>query len=104
MAKFYGKIGYLISQQTSPGIWEESYEERSYRGDVLHNVVRFDSGDKIVDAININNRISIIADSFAKENFSYMKYVELAGVKWRITNIEIQYPRLLLTLGGIYNE
>ena len=104
MAKFYGKIGFSTSRQTSPGIWEEVLEERYYRGDILQNVVRSITGDKIVDDININNRISIIADSFIKENFAYMKYVVLTGVKWKITNIEIQYPRLLITLGGVYNE
>lgn len=104
MAKFYGKIGFSTSEQTSPGIWEDVLEERFYRGDVLQNTIRSVAGDKIVDDININNRISIIADSFVKENFAYMKYVELTGVKWKITNVEIQYPRLLITLGGVYNE
>jgi hypothetical protein len=32
-----------------------------------------------------------------------MRYVEFMGTKWKITNIEVQYPRLTLSIGGEYN-
>jgi hypothetical protein len=32
-----------------------------------------------------------------------MLYVEFMGTKWKITNVEVQYPRLILSVGGVYN-
>ena len=57
----------------------------------------------INDDININNSISIVADPYAYENFHNMRYAILEGVKWKITNVEINRPRLILTIGGVYN-
>lgn len=104
MAKFYGDIGFAIAKETSPGIWEEEITERKYYGDVTKSSSRFQSADKINDDITFNNTISIVADPYANENFQYMKYVNYMGTKWKITNAEIQYPRIILTIGGMYNE
>lgn len=101
--KFYGKIGYGETIETSPGIWEEVTTEREYFGDITRNVGSFQSNNKINDDFNISNDISIIADSYALEKFSFMRYVIFGGTKWKITNIEIMYPRLKLTVGGVYN-
>lgn len=105
MAKFYGKVGYMKSIEKEPGIWINEIEERSYYGDVTRNSNRFQqSNNTTIDDIFINNVISIVADPYANENFQYMKYVEYVGTKWKITNAEVQYPRIILTLGGMYNE
>ncbi len=103
MAKFYGKIGYEQTKQTSDDIWEECIVEYEYYGDVLKNRRRLESGSKINSDINISNQISIVADPFANNNFHSMRYVEWMGSKWRITDVEVQYPRLILTIGGLYN-
>jgi hypothetical protein len=103
MAKFYGNVGYIETVEIEPGLWEEQIKERPYFGDVTRNTSRFQSSGDINDDININNSISILADPYANENFQYMKYVEFMGTKWKITNAEIQYPRILLTIGGVYN-
>ena len=103
MAKFYGKIGYAEALETAPGVWSESITEREYFGELIRNTRRLQTGDKLNDDINVANEISIIADPFANENFHAMRYVEFMGAKWKITNVEVQYPRLILTLGGIYN-
>lgn len=104
MAKFYGEIGFTKTTETEPGIWEEEIVERSYYGDVTRSTSRFQSSDKVNDDILLNNTISIVADPYANENFQYMKYVKYVGTKWKITNAEIQYPRIILTIGGMYNE
>lgn len=104
MAKFYGGIGYAETVETSPGIWEEKLTKRMYYGDVVRNTRRLESSDRINDDINIANEISIVADPFANENFHLMRYVEFMGAKWKITHIEVKYPRLILTIGGLYNE
>lgn len=103
MAKFYGPIGYAITEETSPGVWDESITERNYYGDVIRNTMQYQSGDKVNDDINLSNQISIIADPFAYENFYCMKYVGFMGTKWKISNAEIKYPRIILTIGGVYN-
>lgn len=104
MAKFYGIIGYIETKEVEPGVWEEQIVERPYYGDLTRNTSRFQSSGGVNDDINISNNISIIADPYAKENFQHMRYVKFMGTKWKITNVEVQYPRLLLTAGGVYNE
>lgn len=104
MAKWYGTIGYAETKQTSPGVWRDEITERKYSGDVIRNSNRWSaSSDSTNDDLNINNQISILADPFAYQNFHSMKYIEFMGAKWKITNIDVQYPRLILTIGGNYN-
>lgn len=104
MTKFYGKIGYVDRlQETAPGVWEEIEVSRNYYGDIKRNTRRLQSSDQVNDDIVVNNEISIIADPYAVEHFHEMRYAEFAGTKWKITSIEVQYPRLILTLGGVYN-
>lgn len=105
MAKFSGKIGYSNYQETIPGsgIWADVVTERDYFGDVIRDSKQWKTSETVNDNLTINNRISIVADDFANTNFSAMKYVIWAGVYWKISNIEIQRPRLILSLGGVYN-
>lgn len=103
MAKFYGKVGYIETVEYEPGCWEEQVTTRAYYGDVTRNTSRFQSSGGINDDINVSNNISIIADPYANEKFQYMRYVEFMGAKWKITNVEVQYPRIILTIGGVYN-
>ena len=103
MAKFYGVIGYAVTKETAPGVWTEEIAEQSYYGDLTRNMRRLqDSGD-LNDDINGANEISIVADPYANANFHSMRYVAFMGAKWKISKVEVQYPRLILTLGGVYN-
>ena len=103
MAKFYGKIGYGVTSEIRPGVWDETITERSYYGDVNKLSRRLESSDKVIDDITISNEISILADPFAYENFHTMKYVEYMGAKWKINKVEVRFPRLILVTGGVYN-
>lgn len=103
MAKFYGKIGYANTVETKPGVYEEQIVERSYYGDLIRNTRRLQSADQVNDDINISNEISIVADPYATNNFHTMRYAIFMGTKWKISNVEVSYPRLILTLGGVYN-
>ena len=98
MNKFYGKIGYAISEETVPGVWVERIVERSYYGDVIRNIRRLQSSENLNDNINISNEISIVADAFANQNFHSMRYVEYMGTKWKVSSIEVKYPRLILKI------
>lgn len=103
MAKWFGKIGYAITQETRPGIWQPTIEEREYYGDTVRNVRRLENAQKINDDISVAVDISVVADPFAYNNFHTMKYVEYMGSKWKVSSVDVQYPRLVLSLGGLYN-
>lgn len=103
MAKFCGQIGFIKTVETEPGIWEESLvEEKKYYGDITRNIFKYQNNGQVNDNINISNTISIISDPYANNNLQYMKYVVFNGAKWKILNIDIQPPRLILTLGDLY--
>lgn len=104
MGKWFGVIGYANTVQKTPGVWTDEITERKYAGEVIRNTSRWSpTSDSTNDDLNINNQISILSDPFAYQNFHSMKYVEFMGTKWKITNVEVQYPRLILTIGGEYN-
>lgn len=103
MAKFYGNIGYIKTVEAEPGDWVEQPIEKPAYGDLIRNTSRYQTSGEINDDISISNNISIVADPFANENFQHMRYVVFMGAKWKITNVEVQYPRIILTLGGLYN-
>ena len=103
MSKFYGPVGYITQQEISPGIWDDVVVERSYRGDILQNIRKWEPTEHKNDDVVISNRISIIADIFAYENLSTIRYVSWMGIRWKVNNVEIQRPRLILTLGEVYN-
>lgn len=103
MGKFYGKVGYGETVETSPDIWEEQIVERAYYGDVLKNSRQWEKGEGLNDNLRINNSISVVADAYAYENFANIRYVEWMGAKWKVTNVEVHRPRLIFTLGGVYN-
>lgn len=103
MAKFYGVIGYVETKETSPGIWQEAITERSYYGDVTRNTRRLENGENLNDDVNVNNLISIVADAYAVQNIFAIRYAKWMGASWKVTNVEVQRPRLILTIGGVYN-
>ena len=103
MAKWYGEIGFAETVETKPGVWVEQITKRNYYGDVTRDSRRRQTAEKLDDNINISNQISIISDPYANENFHSMRYAFYMGTRWKITDIEVQYPRLNLTLGGVWN-
>lgn len=104
MPKFFGAVGYAISTETRPGLWEDRIEERDYYGDVEKYTSRWNTvSDSTNDDLNVNVQISIVADPFANNHFHSMKYVRFMGTEWKITGVEPRFPRLILTVGGVYN-
>lgn len=103
MAKFNGIIGYAATVQTAPGVWTEEISRRAYVGDVIKLGRSLRASQSVNDDVVINNQLSVVADAFAYENFFSIRYVEWAGVKWKVTNVEVKRPRLILTLGSVYN-
>ncbi|NCB43527.1 MAG: hypothetical protein EOM59_13050 [Clostridia bacterium] len=106
MAKYYGRIGYNVqTEETSPGVWTPTIDERMYDFEIVRNNRNLQASSQgINDNININNQFSIVSDPYANRNFHSMLYLEFMGTKWKISNVEVQFPRLILTVGGVYNE
>ena len=102
MAKWFGKIGYVVTEETEPGVWEEIVTEREYFGDMTSDRRKRQNSGEVNDDVNLSNVISIVADPFAYQNCSNMAYVEIMGSKWKISDVEVQRPRLILTVGGVY--
>lgn len=103
MAKFFGKVGYGHSVAGQNGVWEDQITEQKYYGDVVRNTRRLVTGQEVNSDITVGNSISIVADAYASENFFAIRYVEWAGALWTVEDVEVQSPRLLLRLGGVYN-
>ena len=103
--RYYGKVGYVQTAETRPGVWaEEEIVERPYYGDVLKLSRRYQMIDQTNENLNISHQISILADPYALEHFSDIKYVYWKGAKWKVSTVELEYPRLRLTVGGVYKE
>lgn len=103
MAKFYGAIGFAEIDESVPGVHNEKIVERNYYGDLLRNTRRLESTSQLNDNLNIANEISIVADPYANDHFYAMRYVEFMGARWKVTNVEVKPPRLILTVGGLSN-
>lgn len=103
MGKFYGKVGYVESVETSAGVWEDVATERQYVGDSLRMSKSWQSSEHLNDDLQVNTQISIVADPYAFQHFHALKYVEYMGALWKITNAELLFPRITLTVGGVYN-
>lgn len=102
--KYYGMIGFWKGgEEVRPGVWRPVIEEREYVGDILQNTRSWQTTDKQNSDLNISNRLSILSDLYMNENLSSIKYVIWMGAKWTVTNIDVAYPRITLTLGGVYN-
>lgn len=104
MAKYAGLVGYSTQKETTPGVWTNDIVERKVRGDVIRLSSSFhDSSEKVNDDLALEHRISIVADPFAYENFTNLKYITYLGHKWKVVSIEVQRPRLIISLGGVWN-
>lgn len=103
MSKWYGMIGYGITRETRPGVWTTEIIERPYYGDRNRVTSSLQQGESLNDDIQLKNDLSIIADAYALQNFSLIKYATIMGVRWKIKSVDVQRPRLALSIGGIYN-
>lgn len=104
MNKYYGNIGFVEFVETSLDIWEEQIVDRAYYGDILKNSRRWSGGEGINDDLTISNRISIISDKYLRENLQNIRYIEWNHVKWKVTSIEVNYPRVIFDVGKVFNE
>lgn len=103
MAKYYGSVGYANNTEPNPGVVVEEITTREYYGDVFYNTRRLENSGEVNDDINVSNKISIVADPYALDNFWKIRYATFMGQKWKVKSVDVERPRLILTLGGLYN-
>lgn len=102
MAKYFGKIGFSVQRETSPGVWTDVIEERPYYGDILSNSRRFDVRDEINPNFTLNNVFSVVTDTYFHEHFPAMRYLTYLGTKFEITSVDLDRPRATISVGGVY--
>ena len=102
--RYYGKVGYFDTIEVKPGLFENQMIYKTYKGDVVRNYKRNQDGSKVNTDISVNNSISIVADPYAQEHFFNIKCAEWQGALWSVSSVDIQHPRIILELGGLFNE
>jgi len=103
MARFHGSIGFVRTEETSPGVHEEIKTERPYIGDLIRDSRQLRQDDQVNPDVTVNNRISILADAYATENLSHIRYVVWQGTSWSVSSFEMNYPRVILSIRGVYH-
>ena len=103
MARFYGKVGYVVDTVTGVDITEQKPYERSYKGELVKNRRKLENGVSTADDVTLANQISIVSDPYAMDHIFAIRYVKWMGSPWKVTEVEVAYPRLILTIGGLYN-
>lgn len=102
--KYYGEIGFWKDDvEIRPGVYKPGIVKKTYTGDILRNNQRWNSSQHQNDDLNMSHRISIVSDVYLNENLSSIKYVTYMGSKWKVSSLEVQYPRVIIELGGVYN-
>jgi hypothetical protein len=104
MAKYAGLVGYVTQEETVPGVWSPVDNPIQMRGDLIRQSASSQNGDKLNEDITLGHRVSLIGDAYAFGNYYNIKWVMLDGMKWEVTSVEIQRPRLILSIGGLYND
>ena len=102
--RFHGRVGYFETVETKPGLFESRITYRTYYGDILRNAKRDSFGSKVNADIQVTNQISIVADAYARDHFFNLRCVEWQGALWSVSDVEVQPPRLILSIGGLYDE
>lgn len=105
MARYYGMVGYgeSVEEPIGSGVWKDVVVEFPYTGDVIRDTRKLDTADKLNDDISVGNSISILADKYAIDHYFKIKYVHWMNVRWKVTSVEVKSPRLILSLGSVYN-
>jgi len=103
MARFHSVVGFGTSVEKAAGVFVDEIIERSYFGDVIRNSRRLQEHQEVNQNLIVDNSISILADKYASDNILAMRYVKWMGSLWIISSVEVQRPRLILRLGGVYS-
>jgi hypothetical protein len=105
--RFSGTVGFATPTESTPGVWSDVIVERAYFGDVIRDARRLGAPSlvppEVAGTISLSNSFSIVGDAMAYESFKYIRYVNWLGQNWEVTDVEVRRPRLILTIGGLWN-
>ena len=104
MVKFAGQVGYISQEESVPGVWTPVEKTRQMKVDFYMESSRHQNGDKVNKDISLNHRISLVGDAYAFDNYYAMRWIEIDGIKWDIVSLEVKRPRIIVNVGGLYNE
>lgn len=102
--KFYGPLGFAEPVEGPVGVFIDEITEYNYYGDVIRIVNHTQGAEKVNDDIKMNNQISVLVDPYALENFANLRYITFNNSKWEVSAVELAYPRLIISFGGLYHE
>ena len=103
--KYFGKIGFkVIDNESNPGVTQTKIIERPYYGEVIRNARRAQNSDKVNDDLTVSNQISLLLDPYLMDNYYNIAYLTFMSNKWKVGNVEMRYPRIIIDIGGLYNE
>lgn len=103
MARFYGVVGYVVEEEGAVDVILQKPVERYYKGDFIKNRRKLEAGVSTADNVSLANQVSIIADPYALVHIFAIRYIKWMGSAWKVNEVEVSYPRLILTIGGVYN-
>lgn len=103
MARFTGLVGYVTQEQSVPGVWSPVENSKMMKGDIIRQSSSSQNGDKVNSDITLSHRVSLLGDAYAFGNYYTIKWVQLDGRKWQVSSVELQRPRIIVTLGGLWN-
>lgn len=94
-----------VEDPQHPGVFSDSMKEIPVTGLLLREGQYPNrSVEGTVTNVALQNRISIVMDSRIEKHIFNIRWATFEGVKFAVTSIEVKRPRIVLTLGGVYNE
>lgn len=103
MAKFAGSVGYVTQVESKPGVWSPVETLKRMKGDIIRQSSSSQNGDKVNSDVTLNHRVSLLGDAYAFDNYLNLAWIQLNGHKWKVSSVELQRPRVIATLGGLWN-
>lgn len=104
MSRFAGTVGYTVQEETTPGVWTTVEKTRKMKGDIMKQVASHQSSEYLHDDVVLSHRVSLIGDAYAFDNYFNISWVKMDTQKWKVASIEVDRPRIIVTLGGVWNE
>lgn len=104
--KFMGIVGFWKNdEETTPDVWRPKIVEKSYVCEEASKQNRQSQPSSYQNEnLIVNNQISILSDLYAMENWHSIRYIVWNRIPWRVSRVTVEYPRLILELGGVYNR